>query len=111
MNNKMIRNIDARTVLQMDALVAYAPGQIVSMTLAQNPAVSMTLFAFDKDEEISTHASHGDALVMALDGVGEITIEGEKFILNKGESIVMPANKPHAVKAVERFKMFLVVVF
>ena len=69
------------------------------------------LYSFDKDEEISTHESGGDALVTCLDGTGEITIDGEKFILNEGESIVMPAGHPHAVYGKERFKMLLVVVF
>lgn len=111
MTNKRIKNIEPSSILALEDLVSYSPGQIVSMTLAQNKAISMTLFAFDQDEEISSHESDGDAMVMALDGEGEITIEGEKFILKKGETIVMPAQKPHAVKALQSFKMFLVVVF
>jgi len=111
MNNKSIKNIESSMVLDMGGLVTYSQGQIVSMTIAQNQAVSLTLFAFDKDEEISTHESEGDALIIALDGEGEITIEDKRFTLKKGESIVMPAKKPHAVRAVERFKMLLVVVF
>lgn len=111
MKNNGLKNIPFRSIVDLETLVEYRPGQIVSMTLAQNPAVSITLFAFEKDEEISTHESEGDALVTALDGVGEITIEGEKFILKKGETIVMPARKPHAVRATEQFKMLLVVVF
>lgn len=111
MDKKILKNIDLKSILHMEELVSYSPGQIVSKTLSQNQAVSLTLFAFDKDEEISSHESSGDALVMALDGEGEITIEGEKFFLTKGESIVMPAGKPHAVYAKERFKMFLIVVF
>ena len=85
--------------------------ETASKTLAQNDAVSLTLFAFAKGEEISTHVSHGDALVIALDGIGEITIDGEKHPLRAGEAILMPARHPHAVYAVEKFKMFLAVVF
>ena len=86
-------------------------GQVVNKTLVQNNAVSVTLFAFDKDEEISTHESEGDAFVTCLDGVGKITIDGVEHILNEGESIVMPAKHPHAVYGREQFKMLLVVVF
>ena len=89
----------------------YLPGQIVSKTLAQNDALSLTLFAFDKGEEISSHASDGDAMVVAMDGAGQITIDGTTYVLKAGETIIMPARKPHAVFAAERFKMFLIVVF
>ena len=91
--------------------MAYQPGQVVSKTLAQNDAVSVTLFAFDKGEEISTHESGGDALVLCLDGEGCITVDGVEHILHEGESILMPARHPHAVFGQERFKMLLVVVF
>ena len=84
---------------------------IVSKTLAQNQHHSLTLFAFDKGEEISTHASGGDAMSVVLDGKGRITIEGKGYIVSAGETIVMPAGKPHAVYAEERFKMRLIVVF
>ena len=84
---------------------------MVSKTLAQNDAVSVTLFAFDKGEEISTHESGGDALVLCLDGEGRITVDGVEHILHEGESILMPARHPHAVSGQERFKMLLVVVF
>lgn len=71
----------------------------------------MTLFAFSKGEEISTHESTGDAMVTALYGTGKLTIDGVEHIINTGETVVMPANTPHAVAAVEDFKMELVVVF
>ncbi len=107
----MMKNYDIATVLTMKEQVAYQPGQVVSKTLAQNDAVSVTLFAFDKGEEISTHESGGDALVLCLDGEGRITVDGVEHILHKGESILMPARHPHAVFGQERFKMLLVVVF
>lgn len=107
----MMKNYDIATVLTMKEQVAYQPGQVVSKTLAQNDAVSVTLFAFDKGEEISTHESGGDALVLCLDGEGRITVDGVEHILHEGESILMPARHPHAVFGRERFKMLLVVVF
>ena len=106
-----MKNISEKEVLTLREQVAYQPGQVVSRTLAQNAAVSVTLFSFDKGEEISTHASGGDAFVTCLDGVGRITIDGEEFLLHQGESIVMPAGHPHAVYGQEQFKMLLVVVF
>ena len=107
----MMKNYDIATVLTMKEQVAYQPGQVVSKTLAQNDAVSVTLFAFDTGEEISTHESGGDALVLCLDGEGRITVDGVEHILHEGESILMPARHPHAVFGQERFKMLLVVVF
>ena len=106
-----IKNISKSEVLTLKEEVAYQKGQVVSKTLAQNDALSVTLFAFDKDEEISTHESGGDAMVTCLDGVGRITIDGVEHILHEGESIVMPARHPHAVYGQEQFKMLLVVVF
>ena len=107
----MIKNISKAEVLVLKDQVAYQEGQVVSKTLAQNDALSVTLFSFDKGEEISTHESGGDAFVTCLDGVGEITINGEKYELHEGESIIMPAKHPHAVHGKEQFKMLLVVVF
>ena len=106
-----IKNIDHTAVVTLKEQVSYQTGQVVSRTLAQNNALSITLFAFDKGEEISTHESGGDAFVTCLDGVGRITIDGEPHILHEGESIVMPARHPHAVYGEEQFKMLLVVVF
>lgn len=107
----LLKNISKKEVLNLKEEVAYQDGQIVSKTLAQNDAVSVTLFSFAKGEEISTHASGGDAFVTCLDGVGEVTIDGEKVQLTEGQSIVMPAGHPHAVYGKEQFKMLLVVVF
>ncbi|MBD5524448.1 MAG: cupin domain-containing protein [Lachnospiraceae bacterium] len=106
-----MKNINKSEVLILKNQVSYQEGQVVSKTLAQNDAVSVTLFAFDKGEEISTHESGGDAFVICLDGVGEITIDGVNYELHEGESIVMPAKHPHAVRGKEQFKMLLVVVF
>ena len=94
-----IKNIDHETVLNLADQIHAEPGQIVSKTLAQNKAVSLTLFAFSKGEEISTHDSIGDAMVHA------------EHICKVGDVLVMPAKKPHAVFAKEDFKMLLTVVF
>lgn len=106
-----MKNINKAEVMVLKEQVAYQDGQVVSKTLAQNEHVSVTLFSFDKGEEISTHESGGDAFVTCLDGVGKVTIDGVvEYILNEGESIVMPAKHPHAVFGQEKFKMLLVVI-
>ena len=107
----MMKNLNKAEVLKLKEQVEYQKGQVVSKTLAQNNSVSVTLFSFDKGEEISTHESGGDAFVTCLDGMGRITIDGVDFTLHEGESIVMPARHPHAVYGQEQFKMLLVVVF
>ena len=91
--------------------VEYAAGQVTSKTLVQNPWVGVTLFAMTKGEGISAHKSSGDAFVTALEGRGEITIDNDTFELKAGQSIVMPAGHPHAVSALDDFKMLLVVGF
>ncbi len=111
MSTQSIRNFEYATVLPFAEQVNYQKGQVVSKTLAQNESLSLTLFAFDKGEEISTHTSQGDALVIALDGSCEIAISGTKHTLRAGDCIIMPSEQPHAVLALEQFKMFLVVVF
>ena len=107
----IMKNIDKAQALTLKDQVAYQAGQIVSKTLVQNNAVSLTLFAFEKGEEISTHESGGDAMVTVLEGTGRFTIDGVPHILQAGETIVMPARHPHAVFGQERFKMLLTVVF
>ncbi len=106
-----IKNMDFAKVVEFETLVDYQEGRVVSRTLAQGRPLSVTLFAFDKGEEISTHSAGGDALVYILDGSAEITIGDQTFNVKKGESIVMPANIPHGLLAAERFKMLLIVVF
>lgn len=111
MDKNYIKNIDFAAALTLADLVSYQPGQVVSKTLAQNSAVNLTLFAFDQGEEISSHESNGDAMIIALDGEGDITIGSEKHRVKAGETIIMPAKTPHAVFASQQFKMFLIVVF
>jgi len=107
----IIRHLSPGTVLSLGDQVACLPGQIVSKTLAQNDALSLTLFAFDQGEEIATHTSRGDALVTVLSGTGRITLDGVDHGLHAGQSILMPAQIPHAVFAPEPFTMALLQVF
>ena len=103
----MYKNIEKQAALKWKDLIAYQEGQVVSRTLVQNEAVGMTLFSFDKGEEISTHSSGGDAMVTVLEGTGRFTVGGEVFILGQGETLVMPKDVPHAVYGEERFKCSL----
>lgn len=107
----MYKNIEKQTKLNLKDLVDYQDGQVVSKTLVQNDVVSMTLFSFDKGEEISTHAAGGDAMVTVLDGTGRFTVGDDVFILNEGETLIMPKDIPHAVFGEEKFKMQLVISF
>ena len=106
-----LKNISKAEVLTLKDEVAYQKGQVVSKTLAQNNALSVTLFAFDKGEEISTHAAGGDAMVTVLEGKGRFTVGGEVFYVEEGETLIMPKDIPHAVYGEERFKMQLTVSF
>ena len=106
-----IKNIEHEKVVNLGGLVQYMDGQVVSRTLAQNSAVSVTLFAFAKGEEISTHDSTGDAMVQVLEGKGKFTVGGKEHFCCVGDVLIMPAKVPHAVYAEESFKMLLTVVF
>ncbi|MCQ2079419.1 MAG: cupin domain-containing protein [archaeon] len=108
---EIMKNIPIAEAVRLKDLVEYGKGQVISKTLVQNGSVSITVFAFDKDEEISTHCSDGDAFVTCIDGKGKLTIDGVEHIIGEGESIVMPAGHPHAVYGQKKFKMLLVVVF
>ncbi len=106
-----LKNIEASKILKLEDEINYQKGQVVSKTLVQNKNVSITLFSFDKGEEISAHSSEGDAIVTVLDGTGRFTIGEEEFLLNKGETVIMPNQVSHAVYGEEQFKMLLTVVF
>lgn len=107
----MYKNIEKQKKIYLKDLVEYQEGQVVSKTLVQNSLISMTIFSFDKGEEISTHAAGGDAMVTVLEGTGRFTVGGEVFILNAGETLIMPKDIPHAVYGEKRFKMQLTVSF
>ena len=105
-----IKNIAFSEAHGLVDLVDYEEGRVVSRTFAQNPALSITLFAFDKGEGVSTHTAPGDAMLQVLDGQALVNIDGKEMTVGAGEVVVMPANIPHSVNAVERFKMLLTVV-
>lgn len=107
----MLKHIQSETILQLKDEISVQEGQVVSKTLSQNDALSLTLFSFDVNEEISTHRSEGDALVTILSGTARITIDNTPFVLSEGQTILMPAQKPHAVFAETAMKMMLLVVF
>jgi quercetin dioxygenase-like cupin family protein len=96
--------------LELETLASYQDGAIVSRTIIEKPTGTVTIFAFDNGQGLSEHTAPFDALVQILDGEAEITIAGEPFHLTRGETIIMPANKPHALKANQRFKMLLVMI-
>ena len=99
--------LTAGTPVRFDHLVDYAAGSIVSTKLLQVPSGSLTLFAFDEGQELSEHTAPFDAIVHVLDGRVELRIGGTAVQAVAGESVLMPAGVPHAVKAGERFKMLL----
>jgi quercetin dioxygenase-like cupin family protein len=90
--------------------IKYSSGSVVSKTLKQNPAGTITLFAFDPGQGLSEHSAPFDAVVQVIEGEGNFIIGGEEHNLREGELIIMPANVPHAVKAVQRFKMLLIML-
>ncbi len=106
-----INNFVHNEVVDLACQVDYEKGKIVSKTLVQRDSMTLTLFAFDEGEGVSTHASEGDAMVVVLDGTAEITVDGVTRTAVKGQSIIMPAGIPHAVTAKTQYKMLLIVVF
>jgi quercetin dioxygenase-like cupin family protein len=97
-------------VKQLADLLQYQDGSIVSRVLLKNKGGTVTLFAFDVGEGLSEHTAPFDALVVATDGEADIEIAGESFKARQGETIILPANRPHAVKAATRFKMLLIMI-
>ena len=96
--------------LNLADLVSYQKNAVVSKTVIQKKTGTVTLFAFDKGQGLSEHTAPFDALVFVPDGKARITIAGKAHIVTKGEFIIMPANKPHALKATEKFKMLLIMI-
>ncbi|MFH1189893.1 MAG: cupin domain-containing protein [Candidatus Omnitrophota bacterium] len=104
-----MKNIEAQAA-KLSGLVDYQDGSVVSKEIIKSEKGTVTLFAFDKGQGLSEHIAPFDALVYVFDGAAEVVIEGKPHRLSAGEIIMMPANKPHALKALERFKMLLVMV-
>jgi quercetin dioxygenase-like cupin family protein len=97
-------------IVHLVELVSYQDGSVVSRQITKADAGNVTLFAFDKDQELSEHTAPFDALVHVLDGSAEIKISGKAFQLGTGDAIIMPANEPHALKASSPFKMLLTMI-
>ncbi len=97
-------------ILHLADLANYQDGSVVSRQITKAEAGNVTLFAFDKDQELSEHTAPFDALVHVLGGEAEIKISGKAFNLKTGDAIIMPANEPHAVKALTPFKMLLTMI-
>lgn len=104
------KEFDKATVFQFDELAQYSTDSIISRTVLNKQTGTVTLFAFDKGQSLSEHTAPFDALVQLVDGTGIIIINGKEFKLSSGESIIMPANIPHAVMAIEKFKMVLTMI-
>jgi len=102
--------VRAAEVKQLVDLLQYQDGSIVSRVLLKNKGGTVTLFAFDKGEGLSEHTAPFDALVVVTDGEAEVKIAGESFKVRQGETIILPANQPHAVKATSKFKMILIMI-
>ncbi len=106
----LIKNISFSEAHLLAGLVEYNEGQVSSRTFVQNKSLSLTLFAFDRGEGLSTHAAPGDAMVQVLEGKVRLDIGGKEVVAEPGEIVVMPADVPHSVNAVTRFKMLLILV-
>ena len=105
----MSEELKAKT-LKVEDLIEYQEGAVVSREIIRKGTGTVTIFAFDKGEGLSEHTAPFDAMVQVIDGKAEITISGNKNILEKGDMIIMPANEPHALNAVGRFKMVLTMI-
>ena len=98
------------TARHLEEMVEYQEGSVVSRTLIDKTAGTVTLFSFDEGQGLSEHTAPFDAMVYVIDGKAEVTISGKENILARGEMIIMPANEPHALRAPEKFKMMLVMI-
>jgi quercetin dioxygenase-like cupin family protein len=110
MNDQDQNVVKPAEVKQLVELLQYQDGSIVSRVLLKNKGGTVTLFAFDVGEGLSEHTAPFDALVVVTDGEADIEIAGESFRVKQGETIILPANRPHAVKAANRFKMLLIMI-
>src|SRR5512136_2987714 len=97
-------------ILKMAELAAYQEGSVVSRQITKEDAGNVTLFAFDTGQQLSEHQAPYDALVHVLDGDVEVRISGQPYVLTAGDAIIMPANAPHGLKALKRFKMLLTMI-
>jgi len=109
MNDK-IKGIELAKMMNLQTLINYQEGAVVSKTLIDKNVGTITIFAFDEGQGLSEHTAPYDALVYIFDGKAQITISKKEFLLEKDQFIIMPANEPHALKAVKRYKMMLIMI-
>ena len=102
--------METKKIVNIEELMGYEEDSVKSKTIITKPKGSVTLFGFDKGQGISEHTSPFDAFVHILDGLAEISISGEKYKLTKGDILIMPANEPHALYALEKFRMMLFMI-
>ena len=103
-------NKETPEILDLESLLDYQEGSVVSRMLINKKIGTVTMFSFDKGEGLSEHTAPFDALVYVFDGKAEIIISKKSYILEKGQMIILPANEPHALNALERFKMMLIMI-
>ncbi len=109
MNDK-IKGIELAKMMDLQTLINYQEGAVVSKTLIDKNVGTVTIFAFDEGQGLSEHTAPYDALVYIFDGKAQITISKKEFLLEKDQFIIMPANEPHALKALKRYKMMLIMI-
>lgn len=107
---QLLNETPVGTVMTTSELVNYHPGSVVSRTLSQTKMGTLTIFAFDEGGELSEHSAPYDATAFVIEGEAEVTIEDQKHKISAGEMLIMPANKLHSVKAIQKFKMILVMI-
>ncbi len=110
MENKTLTMLESAEAFKLAEVVDYQEGKIISKNLVAKTNLVITVMSFWKGESLDPHKAPGDALVTVLDGEGKYFVDGKPFIVKKGESAVLPANIPHAVEAVENFKMMLILI-
>ncbi|MDD3038779.1 cupin domain-containing protein [Bacteroides sp.] len=106
----MEQSFQKGVILHLTSLIEYSEGGIISKQLVKSPSGNITLFSFGKGEGLSEHRAPFDALIQVLEGTANVVLNGTPFTVKAGESIILPANVPHALTAIERFKMLLTMI-
>ncbi len=107
---RKIKNIETRKLFILKDLLNYKASKVASLTLVQRPEVGITILAIAENEGLSTHSAPGEAFVTILEGKAKIMIEKTEYTVSSGESLIMPSNKPHSVKAITDMKMMLILI-
>lgn len=110
MEQELIKNVEKSKKIKAKDLIDYRPGQIANLTMVKSPTLNLSAIAIDEGEGLNTHSAPGDAMVVVLEGEGEIVIGGVMHRVKEGDTIIMPKDVPHSVKGVTPFKMILILV-